>query len=186
STRAEETYSANLLSYVSFNSLRSTLPELVAGRLSMNSASRGYLYAAIFSLAHAMISLSETFSSYSGFKTMNALTFSPLTSSGTPTAATCEIASCSLSKDSTSSGNTLNPDDLIISLTRPLKYTYPSSSIIPISPVNTQPSRNVSFVASGRFKYPLNTPGFLTTISPCSPTGKSSPVSKSTIRNSVS
>ena len=52
-----------------------------------------------------------------------------------PTTQTSATAGCSCSVASTCDGKTLNPDDLIIRLSREVKKKNPSSSIRPMSPV---------------------------------------------------
>ena len=89
------------------------------------------------------------------------------------------------STDSTSAGATWKPLTLIISFERSVRWTQPSGSIQPTSPVRYHPSAKASaFASSGR--YPIITEGLRAWISPTSPAGSASPESRSTTRSSTS
>ena len=73
---------------------------------------------------------------------------SPRRSSGTPKTAQSITAGWPCSTASISAGATWKPLTLIISLQRSVRWTQPSGSSQPTSPVRYQPSSNADAVAS--------------------------------------
>ncbi len=126
-----------------------------------------------------MVAIAASSEAASDRSTTTAVTASPHLSSGAPTTQTWAIAGCSAMTSSTSRGNTLNPPVTIMSLTRSTMNQKPSASSRAMSPVRSQPSRNVSAVASGRFQYPPASSGPATQISPGSPGATGVPSSPS-------
>ena len=99
-----------------------------------------------------------------GRSTTQASGRSPQRSSGMPiTAASC-TAGCAISWFSRSTEEIHSPPDLITSLIRSVMVKKPRSSIVPTSPVRSQPSRN--FSGAGSLWYEPVTHGPRTSISP--------------------
>ncbi len=86
--------------------------------------------------------------------TTTATPSSPITSSGRGTTTTSRTSGWSASTASTSAGYTLYPPRMNISLVRPARRRLPRASIVPRSPVRSQPSVSVAAVPSSSRQYP--------------------------------
>src|SRR4029079_4331696 len=146
-----------------------TLPDGLRGNASMNVTSLGTLNFASWPRQCSISSAAVA--SAPGASTTTATGTSPHRSSGRPITATSTTAGCSYSTRSTSELAMFSPPDTIMSFSRSTMYTYPSPSLIPMSPVWNQPPRNAAAVASGSFQYPGKTFGPRSTTSPRSPAG---------------
>src|SRR5690606_29856576 len=161
------------------NALLRIFPTFDFGKLVRKCTCLGTLYEVTCLRICAMRSSSVSAGS---LRTTYSATTSPDLSSGTPIAALSNTPGWLEATSSTSFGYTLNPDTLIMSFLRSSRYTKPSSSMRPMSPVRSQPSGSITLaVSSGRFQYPSMTCGPRTQISPDALRPRSLPSSSRTV-----
>src|ERR1019366_9513546 len=148
--------------YCARRTFLSNLPTLVLGTLSIKLHLSGSHHLATRSARNSFSS--SALASTPGFNTTQHSGRSSHLSSGTAITAASKTAGCAMTVTSSSTELIHSPPDLITSLERSVTTMYPSPSRVPMSPVHSHPSRNLS--GSSTPKYDAVTQALRTSNSP--------------------